>query len=92
MLINVNEPEENRIAIIDGDRLEEIYIERTSSLGHIGNIYKGQVVNIEPSIQAAFVDIGEGRNGFLHVSDVMPIYGEMTNNSYIKKKIGRAHV
>ena len=74
------------LAIIDGDRLEEIYIERTSSLGHIGNIYKGQVVNIEPSIQAAFVDIGEGRNGFLHVSDVMPIYGEMTNNSHIKKK------
>jgi ribonuclease E len=78
MLINVTEPEETRIAMIDGDRLEEIYMERTSSLGHVGNIYKGQVVNIEPSIQAAFVDIGEGRNGFLHVSDVMPIYGQMS--------------
>lgn len=80
MLINVNEPEENRIAVIDNDRLEELYIERASSLGHVGNIYKGKVVNIEPSIQAAFVDIGEGRNGFLHVSDVMPIYGHMNSN------------
>lgn len=77
MLINVKEPEESRIAIMDGDKLEEIYIERTSSLGHIGNIYKGVVVNIEPSIQAAFIDIGEGRNGFLHVSDIMPVYGHM---------------
>ena len=88
MLINVKEPEENRIAIIDGDKLEEIYIERTSSLGHVGNIYKGQVVNIEPSIQAAFVDIGEGRNGFLHVSDVMPIYGQIKahENSRSRRK------
>lgn len=81
MLINVKEAEESRIAIIDGDKLEEIYIERISSLGHVGNIYKGKVVNIEPSIQAAFVDIGEGRNGFLHVSDVMPVYGQMSNGN-----------
>jgi len=88
MLINVIEPEESRIAIVDSNRLEEIYIERTSSLGHVGNIYKGKVVNIEPSIQAAFVDIGEGRNGFLHVSDVMPVYGNMTGseNSHPRKK------
>src|SRR5690606_13907958 len=37
---------------------------------YVGNIYKGRVVNVEPSIQAAFVDFGVGRNGFLHVSDV----------------------
>src|SRR6185369_534752 len=37
---------------------------------YVGNIYKGRIVNIEPSIQAAFVDFGIGRNGFLHVSDV----------------------
>jgi ribonuclease E len=40
----------------------------------VGNIYKGRIVNIEPSIQAAFVDFGVGRNGFLHVSDVEPAY------------------
>src|SRR5262249_52173608 len=41
---------------------------------YVGNIYKGRIVNIEPSIQAAFVDFGVGRNGFLHVSDVEPAY------------------
>jgi len=86
MLINVKEPEESRIAIMDGDKLEEIYIERTSSLGHIGNIYKGVVVNIEPSIQAAFIDIGEGRNGFLHVSDIMPVYGHMAESENQKNR------
>ena len=86
MLININEPEEKRIAIVEDDKLEEIYIERISSLGHVNNIYKGRVVNIEPSIQAAFVDIGEGRNGFLHVSDVMPIYGEMNGNKQNNRK------
>ncbi len=80
MLVNVSDPEESRIAIMDGDRLEEIHIERASSVGHVGNIYKGKVVNIEPSIQAAFVDIGEGRNGFLHVSDVMPVYAVNKTN------------
>ena len=40
----------------------------------MGNIYKGVIVNIEPSIQAAFVDFGVGRNGFLHISDVEPQY------------------
>ena len=41
---------------------------------YVGNIYKGSVVNIEPSIQAAFVDFGVGRNGFLHISDVESQY------------------
>jgi ribonuclease E len=70
MLINVLQPEESRIAIVEGGRLEELYVERTSAENYVGNIYKGRVVNLEPSIQAAFVDFGVGRNGFLHVSDV----------------------
>ena len=41
---------------------------------YVGNIYKGRIVNLEPSIQAAFVDFGVGRNGFLHISDVEPQY------------------
>ena len=49
-------------------------MERTSSTSHVGNIYKGRVTNVEPSIQAAFVDFGLGRNGFLHISDLMPTY------------------
>ncbi len=74
MLINVLQPEECRIAIVEDGVLEELYIERTSQESYVGNIYKGRIVNIEPSIQAAFVDFGIGRNGFLHVSDVDPAY------------------
>jgi ribonuclease E len=74
MLINVMQPEECRIAIIEDGVLEELYVERTSHESYVGNIYKGRIVNIEPSIQAAFVDFGVGRNGFLHVSDVEPAY------------------
>src|SRR5262245_42543363 len=74
MLINVLQPEECRIAILEDGLLEELYVERTSHESYVGNIYKGRIVNIEPSIQAAFVDFGVGRNGFLHVSDVEPAY------------------
>ena len=74
MLINVTQAEECRIAIIEEGVLEELYVERTSQDNLVGNIYKGRVVNIEPSIQAAFVDFGVGRNGFLHISDIEPQY------------------
>src|SRR6476469_2716372 len=74
MLINVLQPEEIRIAILEDGVLEELYVERSSHESYVGNIYKGKIVNIEPSIQAAFVDFGVGRNGFLHVSDVEPAY------------------
>src|SRR6202011_2781498 len=74
MLINVLQPEECRIAIVEDGILEELYVERSSQESYVGNIYKGRIVNIEPSIQAAFVDFGIGRNGFLHVSDVEPAY------------------
>jgi ribonuclease E len=74
MLINVAQPEECRIAIVEDGVLEELYLERTSQHNYVGNIYKGRIVNLEPSIQAAFVDFGVGRNGFLHISDVEPQY------------------
>lgn len=74
MLINVSQPEECRIAIIEDGLLEELYIERASADNLVGNIYKGRIVNLEPSIQAAFVDFGVGRNGFLHISDVESQY------------------
>lgn len=74
MLVNVSQPEECRIAILEDGVLEELYMERASQNNFAGNIYKGKVVNLEPSIQAAFVDFGVGRNGFLHISDVEPQY------------------
>ena len=74
MLINVSQAEECRIALLEDGQLEELYTERASQNNWVGNIYKGKIVNIEPSIQAAFVDFGVGRNGFLHISDVEPQY------------------
>jgi len=74
MLINVSQPEECRIAVVEDGVLEELYIERSSQDNYVGNVYKGVVVNLEPTIQAAFVDFGVGRNGFLHISDVEPQY------------------
>ncbi len=74
MLINVAEREECRVAVVENNSLEELYIQRTGVSSHVGNIYKGKVVNVEPSIQAAFIDFGISRNGFLHVSDLHPRY------------------
>lgn len=74
MVINVTSGVECRIAILHERRLEELFIERASSQSHVGNIYKGRVTNVEPSIQAVFVDFGTPKNGFLHISDVQPQY------------------
>ncbi len=74
MLINVMPGEECRIALTLDGRLEELFIERASAESHVGNIYKGRITNVEPSIQAAFVDFGMAKNGFLHISDLQPQY------------------
>ena len=89
MLINVSEGEECRIALMENGRLEEFYIERTSATSHVGNIYKGRVANVEPSIQAAFVDFGLGRNGFLHISDLLPSYFGRQGEDVTEKAVGR---
>src|SRR3954452_1447467 len=88
LLINVSEGEECRIALLENGRLEELYMERTSSTSHVGNIYKGRVTNVEPSIQAAFIDFGLGRNGFLHISDLMPTYFGRAGND-VHETVGR---
>src|SRR6202046_2944613 len=94
MLVNVSEGEECRIALVEDGRLEELYMERSSSTSHVGNIYKGRVTNVEASIQAAFIDFGLGRNGFLHISDLMPSYfgrrGEDIQEAAGGKMAGRA--
>lgn len=83
MLIDDVPGESCRIAILEKGRLEELFVERTQSATMVGNIYKARVVNVESAIQAAFVDYGEGMNGFLHVSDLHPRYfpgGDKTEN------------
>ncbi len=72
MIVNIVPHEECRIAILEDGKLEQIYLERASSENHVGNIYKGIVTNVEASIQAAFIDFGLGKNGFLHISDLHP--------------------
>jgi len=72
MLINVSEDDEYRIAVVEDAVLEELYLERTKAERHVGDIYLARVQNVEPSIQAAFVELGTEKNGFLHVSDVRP--------------------
>jgi len=74
MLINFVPDEECRIAIVEDGKLEEYYQERASAQSHVSNIYKGRVTNTEPAIQAAFIDFGLERNGFLHISDLHPKY------------------
>lgn len=80
MLINARLPEELRIAVVENDALEELYVERTSNDNYVGNVYKGVVVNIEQGLQAVFVDFGVGQNGFLHISDVEPHYFKQAPN------------
>ncbi|MCH7993688.1 MAG: S1 RNA-binding domain-containing protein, partial [Planctomycetes bacterium] len=70
MVINVSAGDECRIAVLVDGRLEELFLERSSTQSHVGNIYKGRVTNVEASIQAVFVDFGLPKNGFLHISDV----------------------
>jgi len=88
MLINVAESEECRVAVVENGSLEELYVERASLGRHVGNIYKGRVVNIESGIQAAFIDFGVGKNGFLHISDLHPRYFSRSDSSHVES-IGR---
>jgi len=69
IIINL-EQLEKRIAFMEGARLENFFIQRQSLEPVAGNIYKGIVKNVLPSIQAAFIDIGVNKNGFIHVSDI----------------------
>src|SRR2546425_9470240 len=68
---------ETRIALLEDDVLTEVFVERPSSRGITGNIYKGRVGNVLPGMQAAFVDIGTGRDAFLHVQDLEPRTGDV---------------
>ena len=69
ILVNVT-PRETRVAVIEGGILQEVHIERSSKRGIVGNIYKGKVSRVLPGIQAAFIDIGLERSGFLQIADI----------------------
>ena len=72
MIINATEPDEMRVAVVEGGSLEGFYVETAAREQTRGNIYKGVVTNIENSLQAAFINYGAARNGFLQLSDICP--------------------
>ena len=74
MLVNATQPEEVRIAITDGNSLFDLDVENIAEVRRKGNIYKGKVSRIEPSLGAAFVDFGAERHGFLPFKELAPQY------------------
>ena len=69
ILINVT-PFETRVALVSHGTLQEVQLERTMQMGHVGNIYLGKVVRVLPGMQSAFVDIGLERAGFIHIAEL----------------------
>src|SRR6202047_102762 len=74
MLIDASHPEETRVVVVDGTRLEEFDFETASRKALKGNIYLAKVIRIEPSLQAAVVEYGGNRHGFLAFSEIHADY------------------
>src|SRR5437763_15320417 len=74
MLIDARPPEETRVAVVKGNRIEEFDFESAEHKQLKGNIYLAKVTRVEPSLQAAFVDYGGNRHGFLAFSEIHPDY------------------
>jgi len=74
MLIDAAHPEETRVAVLDGNRVEDFDFETASRKQLRGNIYLAKVTRVEPSLQAAFVEYGGNRHGFLAFSEIHPDY------------------
>src|SRR4030095_8929654 len=74
MLIDASHPEETRVVVLDGNRVEEFDFEAASKRPLKGNIYLAKVTRVEPSLQAALVEYGGNRQGFLAFSEIHPDY------------------
>ncbi len=74
MLFNATQPEELRVALVDGQKLYDLDIETTQRESKKSNIYKGRITRIEPSLEAAFVDYGAERHGFLPLKEISRQY------------------
>jgi ribonuclease E len=77
MLIDASHPEETRVVVLDGNRLEAFDIESANRMPLKGNIYLARVVRVEPSLQAAFVEYGGNRHGFLAFGEIHPDYYQL---------------
>ncbi len=74
MLINATQPEELRVALVDGQRMYDLDIENRTRVQKKSNIYKGKITRVEPSLEAAFVDFGAERHGFLPMKEISKEY------------------
>ena len=74
MLIDASHPEETRVVVLDGSKVEEFDFEAASKRPLKGNIYLAKVTRVEPSLQAAFVEYGGNRQGFLAFAEIHPDY------------------
>ena len=74
LLIDAKQPEETRVVLLNGNRIEDFDQETTTKLQNKGNIYLARVTRVEPSLQAAFVEYGGTRHGFLAFSEIHPDY------------------
>ena len=74
ILINATQPEEVRVAMVDGQRLYDLDIENRQRVQTKANVYKAKVTRVEPSLEAAFVDFGADRHGFLPLKEISPEY------------------
>ena len=80
MLINATQSEEVRIALVDGQKLYDLDIENTAREQKKASIYKAKVTRVEPSLEAAFVDFGSERHGFLPLKEISKIYNNCKPN------------
>ncbi|XUO84491.1 ribonuclease E [Halomonas sp. KM007] len=85
MLINATQPEELRVALVDGQRLYDLDIESGAREQKKANIYRGKITRVEPSLEAAFVDFGAERHGFLPLKEISREY-------FIKDVSGRPNI
>jgi len=69
-----------KVALLDGGKLTDYFVQATDAAQTVGNIYKGRVVNVLPGMQAAFVDIGQEKNAFLYINDLLPAHLEKQPN------------
>ncbi len=74
MLIDDTQPEETRVVVVNGNKLEDVEFESTNRKQIKGNIYLGKIMRVEPSLQACFVDYGGNRHGFMAFGEIHPDY------------------
>ena len=79
MLIDDTQPEETRVVVVNGNKLEDVEFESSNRKQIKGNIYLGKIMRVEPSLQACFVDYGGNKHGFMAFGEIHPDYYNVTD-------------